>query len=106
MGAPGIMPELHCKFGGQTPSALIFIASLLHLRVGFLGVKMSVRGGMGLEGAKWHGRSLSYVPCGPAISLRSNREPPVAIAHRLRTAFQENQPLELNTQPLDEIFKS
>ena len=67
---------------------------------------MSPGGGVGFEGAKWHGRSLSYVPFGPAISLRSNRELPVAIAHRLRTAFQENQPLELNTQPIDEIFKS
>ena len=100
MGAPIIMIELHCKFGGQTPSASIFLAIFLHLRVGFWGVKMSPGGGVGFEGAKWHGRSLSYVPFDPAFSLRSNRQPPVAIAHRLRTAFQENQALELNTQAL------
>ena len=57
-------------------------------------------GGVGFEGAKWHGRGLSYVPFDPSFSLRSNRQPPVAIAHRLRTAFQENQALELNTQAL------
>ena len=100
MWAPIIMIELHCKFGGQTPSASIFLAISLHLQVGFWGVKMSPGGGVGFEGAKWHGRSLSYVPFDPAFSLRSNRQPPVAIAHRLRTAFQENQALGLNTQAL------
>ena len=74
------MIELHCKFGGQTPSASIFLAIFLHLRVGFWGVKMSPGGGVGFEGAKWHGRSLSYVPFDPSFSLRSNRQPPVARA--------------------------
>ena len=54
---------------------------------------MSPGGGVGFEGAKWHGRSLSYVPFGPAFSLRSNRQPPVARA-----------PCENKEPPAEELY--
>ena len=59
MGAPIIMIELHCKFGGLTPSASIFLAIFLHLQVGFWGVKMGFgEVGWGLRGLSGMGEAF------------------------------------------------
>ena len=72
MGAPIIMIELHCKFGGQTPSASIFLAIFLHLQVGFWGVKMSFgEVGWGLRGLSGMDEAFhTYLLTLPSRSVR------------------------------------